>query len=255
MCLILFAYEYHPHYRLVLAANRDEFYRRPSKEAGFWEDYPDILAGRDLEKGGTWMGISRQGRIAAITNYRNPSLYNSDALSRGDLVSAYLTGSEDPGHFLQGIRDQRGEYNPFNLLLGDGEFLYYYSSIKNRLQVLKPGLFGLSNAFLDTPWTKVVKGKKAMENRLRDDLIDPFSLLEILGDDVPSEDHKLPDTGVGMEWERVLSPLFISSPDYGTRASTVLLLDYKNNVQFIEKSLDDDRKTWKTTAVEFKIIL
>lgn len=253
MCLILFAYNCHPQYRLVVAANRDEFYRRPSLAAAYWAEFPDLLAGRDLEAGGTWLGITRQGRFAALTNYRAPALHKKEALSRGQLVSGFLTGSQAPTSFLHQLKEERNSYNPFNILIGDSEKLYYYSSVKNRIEEVEPGLHGLSNGFLDTPWPKVLKGKKSLATLLENADINVPDLLEVLAERDTFEDHRLPDTGVGIEWERRLAPICLESPDYGTRASSVILINHNKHVIFVERSLKEDRGERSEACYHFDI--
>ncbi|MBZ4654259.1 MAG: hypothetical protein JG781_1598 [Peptococcaceae bacterium] len=253
MCLILLAYKYHPRYRLIIASNRDEFYNRPTAPAKFWEDYEDVLAGRDLEQMGTWLGITKRGRFAALTNYRDPSLRSNTAQSRGILVRNYLCSHEFPVHYLEGVKKTRHLYNPFNLFVGDLNQLLYYSSVNNCIKDVPPGIHGLSNSFLDTPWPKVVKGKKVLADCLEENDVLPNDLFNILADAKVVEDQELPDTGVGMEWERILSPIFITSPDYGTRSSTVIMIDYDNHVLFMEKSMRDDRKGWRQVYFEFDI--
>jgi len=254
MCLILFAYQCHTRYPLVLAANRDEVYRRPSQAVAFWNEHPEVLAGRDLEAGGTWLGITRQGRFAALTNYRAPALYKKDALSRGRLVSGFLTGSQPALAYLSQVQQERERYNPFNLLVGEKGKLYYYSQLKNRIEEVEPGIHGLSNSFLDTPWPKVLKGKKALQSVLEKEDFTPQELLEILADRESFEDHHLPDTGVGIEWERLLAPICIVSPDYGTRSSTVLLLDRYNHAIMLEKSLKEDKTGFDQVLYELDLV-
>lgn len=251
MCLILFAYENHPDYRLILAANRDEFYRRPSLPASFWPDAPDLLAGRDLEAGGTWLGITRKGRFAALTNYRNPALNKKEAVSRGKLVREFLSGTLSPKSYLAKVNEEREQFNPFNILVGDNAALYYYSPLKKRIQEVQPGLYGLSNAFLDTPWPKVVRGKKLLQEAINKPCLKPRELLEVLSDYRTAEDHHLPSTGVSIQWERILSPIYIKSQDYGTRASSLLLIDRKNKVTFLERSLSQDLQDITEVVYEF----
>lgn len=238
MCLLLFSYASHPHYRLILAANRDEFYVRPTARAVFWDEAPQALAGRDLQGGGAWLGITRQGRIAALTNYRDPASLREDAPSRGGLVRDYLSGQEAPRAYLEGVAARAGDYNGFNLILGDRAGLWYYSN-RGGSQEIGPGIHGLCNHLLDTPWPKVEKGKAALarlaEKTGEVSTEDIFALLE---DDTKPEDSLLPDTGIGLAWERVLSPLFITSPSYGTRSSTVILIDGAGFVTFAERTFN-----------------
>lgn len=253
MCLLLFAYKSHPDYRLVLAANRDEFYKRPTAPAAFWDDRPDVLAGRDMEKGGTWMGVTRSGRLAALTNYRDPQHNRPDAESRGYLVSDYLTGTEHPAAYLEKVRGEKERYNGFNLLVGDTETLYYYSPVLDEITEVAPGIHGLSNHVLDTPWPKVRKGTRLLAEAIKKENIQEKELFDILSDAEQVEDSELPDTGVGMEWERILSPLFIASPDYGTRSMTIVTIDNNNNIMFTEKALQPHTGEWNRAHFSFSI--
>ena len=255
MCLILFSYNDHPHYRLILAANRDELYSRPADPVRPWEDYPDVLAGRDLEQGGTWLGITGEGRFAAVTNYRSPALVQAEAVSRGKLVSGYLTCSLNPNNYLKYAKKERHLYNPFNLLAGDKTSLFFYSSLGLKIEPVKPGIHGLSNHKLDTPWPKVVKGKENLRQYLQGCVkADPGALFKILADTAGAPDPSLPETGVGMERERLLSPIFIKKTDfgYGTRTSSVLLIDRLYRVLFVERTFDGSPDQLKQeTAWEF----
>jgi len=235
MCLILFAYEYHSASRLVLAANRDEFYERPTAPMKFWEDHTDLLAGRDLRSLGTWMGITQSGKFAAITNYREPGNQKPSAPSRGGLISDYLIGNDGPAAYLDRIKANARQYNGFNLLVGDNERLMYYSNRGGEVMQLEPGIYGLSNRRLDTDWPKVRLGKNRMKSLLdAHQRVPQDRLLELLQSrDIPQDDH-LPDTGVGLEWERTLAPIFISSPNYGTRCSTILTIGADKSVNVME---------------------
>jgi uncharacterized protein with NRDE domain len=254
MCLILISYKQSGHYPLVLAANRDEYYDRPSSPAAFWEDAPHILAGRDLKDGGTWMGITRSGRLAALTNYRDPASVKNNAPSRGLLVKDFLAGNESPSAYLRHLQAHGDRYNGFGLIFGDSHHLHYYTNRGNaKAATLAPGLYGLSNHYLNTPWPKVEKGKKALRP-----LIDrrPLPVAEIFGllmDKTAADDRCLPDTGVGLRWERILSPIFITSRIYGTRSSTVLAIDQKGQVTLVEKVFDAYPEPWVTAKFEFRI--
>lgn len=235
MCLINLAYKLDSNYHLVVAANRDEFYKRPTAQAHFWEDAPHVLAGRDLEKMGTWMGITKQGRFAALTNYRDPNEATANKRSRGELVSEFLVGKDEPHSYLESIQQVRDQYPGFNLLVGEGHSLYYYSNMENEIRVLEPGLYGLSNHLLDTPWPKVRKGKEGLERCLNG----PSEhikecLFSSLQQADPAPDEELPSTGVSLEWERKLSPLFIQTPEYGTRSSTLVFMR-QQDVRFVER--------------------
>ena len=251
MCLILFAYNVHPSYRLVLAANRDEFYERPSSSANFWEDAPRVLAGRDLKGGGTWLGVTKKGRFAAITNYRDPASWKNDAPSRGGLVSAYLCGHQSIGNYLDKISRQAQLYNGYNLILGDRCELFAYSN-RGEKQKLKSGIYGLSNHLLNTPWPKVSRGKKLLMAALDKKGAElEEALFDLLTDRKIPADDKLPDTGVGLEWERILSTIFIESPVYGTRSSTILLIGKNGRVKFVEKIYDGNPQEWVTSSFSF----
>ena len=237
MCLILFLYDQRPDFELILAANRDEFYDRPTAPLSFWNDVPAVLAGRDLKGKGTWLGITKNGRIAAITNFREPALFNPDAPSRGLLVSDYLTGTKAPEIYLKHIKAIGYRYNGFNLLLGDRNGLYYYSNKTDKIKGLKPGLYGLSNHLLDTPWPKVEKGKMGLKNLAAGKKqINTDDLFSLLADRSVAPDSRLPDTGIDLNWERMLSPLFITSDIYGTRSSSLILIDKSHEVSFTERS-------------------
>lgn len=258
MCLILFAYDCHPRYYLAVAANRDEFYDRPALPARFWPEFPALLAGKDLRAGGTWMGITTAGRFAALTNYRergtNPLKY-----SRGQLVKEYLCGLETPLSYLNTLKDGGAEFNGFSLLLGDQQGLYYYSNREKVMRRVEKGCHGLSNNLLDVPWPKVSKGVKALaaclsgEDSAREDSVKE-RLFEILADKERPGDDKLPQTGVSLEWERILSPIFIVSPRYGTRCSTVLLQDRNGHVRFWERNfLPGNTEQFSEVFYEFDI--
>ena len=254
MCLILLAYEAHPDYRLILAANRDEFFSRPTAPASFWEDAPHILAGRDLKEGGTWLGMTRSGRIAAITNYRDPRAERKDAPSRGGLVSGYLSGSMTVEEYLAFLRREGSGYNGFNLIFGDRSRICWFSNRHESPRLLEPGIHGLSNHLLDTPWHKVTPGKEALELIVaKGKPIQPEALFAILADRTIAPDDLLPDTGVGIELERFLSPLFISTPAYGTRSSTVIIIDREERVTFIEQSFNGLPEKPKSSAWSFRI--
>jgi uncharacterized protein with NRDE domain len=254
MCLILLAYDLHPRYRLVVAANRDEFYDRPSAAVDWWHDQPDVLAGRDLRGGGTWLGVTRAGRFSALTNFREPDRIE-DAPSRGGLVLAALTSDQAPQHYLAGVQSTAAAYNGCNQLVGDERSLWYYSNRDpGPPRQLDRGLFGLSNHLLDTPWPKVAGGKRELEEALRLDgepLVE--RLLELLGDRSMPTDDNLPDTGVGLQLERVLAPRFIVSPVYGTRTSYVVTFDRNGEVVMVEQSFDRGRAKGRPVRFTFGI--
>ncbi len=237
MCLILLSYKIHPDYRLILAANRDEVYNRPTAPLNYWADHPEVLAGRDLKGNGTWLGVTRSGRIAALTNFRESGPQIESAPSRGMLIRDYLTGNSSPQRYLKAVREAAHTYNGFNLITGDESGIYYYSNRAKQVQKLKSGFHGISNHLLDTAWPKVKKGKIGLQSQLNGkEKIDPAKIFEILSDRSLPADDELPDTGVGLEWERILSPLFITSDAYGTRSSSVVLIDKSGKISFIERT-------------------
>jgi len=238
----------------VVAANRDEFYSRPTSPADFWQDNPEILAGRDLREGGTWMGITTNGRFAALTNYRDPSRNKKTAPSRGHLVQRFLDSTMTPSAYIDQIPDAGKEYNGFNLLIGEHDSLYYYSNREQILRPVSPGIHGLSNALLNDPWPKVIKGKQALEMALHHDEVKPEQLFAILVDQEPVEDQELPDTGVGLEMERGLAPAFVTMSGYGTKTSTVILIDHSDQVRFWERSFTEERPdVWTEVYYELSL--
>ena len=239
MCLILLAWRANPDYPLVVAANRDEFFARPSAPAAFWNESPQILAGRDLEAGGSWLGVSRQGRFAALTNYREGDQQRPDAPSRGALVADCLAGSEDPLSCLSRIAAHGADYKGFNLFVGNGRQLGYYSNRGDAPRWLTPGIYGLSNHLLDTPWPKLASAK-AEFTRALDELPDESAFFSLLADREIVPDRHLPETGVPLAWERILSAVFVGSADYGTRASTVLTVRKDGQVRLVERSFGVD---------------
>ena len=254
MCLILFAWKMHENFPLILTANRDEFYARPTAPAAFWEDAPGLLAGRDLREGGTWLGITRKGSLAALTNYRDPATLKDGAPSRGKLVSDFLRGRRTPKAYLHWLSPRAARYNGFGLLVGNPDELYYFSNRGTPICLL-PGIHGMSNHLLDTPWPKVERGKQALGGLLeREKAPSPEALLDLLADRSRPPDDRLPVTGVGLEWERVLSPLFIESPLYGTRSSTVLIIDRKGRTTFVERVFKSEPDPWMTSRFDFRII-
>lgn len=248
MCLIVFAIDSHPRYPFVLAANRDEHYARPTQPLQAWSDAPHIIAGRDLEAGGTWLGITRAGRFAAITNVREGVQRTPTQRSRGELTRDFLLGTQSVAAYARQVYDQGEHYAGFNLLLGDGKNIYYCSNRGEKPRALSRGIYGLSNDSLDTPWPKVVGSKAELRDLLQHELLQPElpqpeltaeALLRILADTRKPLDSELPNTGVGLELERKYSTRFIASDIYGTRASTVLLIDKNHNIEISEQNFDN----------------
>lgn len=241
MCLILFAKNFHPKHKLILAANRDEFYDHPSTAAGYWNDFPDLLAGKDLKANGTWLGITRQGKIAAVTNYRDFYSHKDKTKfkSRGNLVTKYLTENFSPKEFSTYLSIHGIEYNGFNLIFGTPDELYHYSNISIATTKVENGIHGLSNHLLDTAWPKVHSGKLKFGEILSSNEISMDTIFNLMSDEKQFDDELLPDTGVGLEYERVLSSIFIKSPIYGTRSSTVITIDMEDKVQFVERTYNN----------------
>jgi uncharacterized protein with NRDE domain len=238
MCLIVFGYKKHPKFPLILLANRDEFYDRPTKPADYWEDAPQVFAGRDLVFGGTWLGITNSGKFAALTNFREPTR-KVGTKSRGSLVSDFLTGDSLVNKYLEFVQSDAEKYSGFNLLVGDfegneSEFAYYSNRGSREIAILKPGIYGLSNSLLDTPWQKVITAKKNLENEISNEFSEN-KLFEILQNRTLAADENLPETGIEIERERILSPIFIETPIYGTRCSSLVTFDSENGLQLTER--------------------
>jgi uncharacterized protein with NRDE domain len=253
MCLVLVALRSHAEYPLIVAANRDEFYDRPTDPADFWPDAPTVLGGRDLKAGGTWLGLDTRGRLAAVTNYRQGTRENAAPGSRGYLVSEFLTGDSGIPQYMQRVQRDAELYNGFNLIAGDSSALFYYSNREGRIRGLTPGVYGLSNHLLDTPWPKVAATKQAFGSLLSGgsaQLID--QLFALLSDRRQAGDDQLPSTGVGQEWERLLSSAFIASQEYGTRSSTVVLVGRDGAAVFVERSFG--REGEQQGEVRFEIV-
>jgi uncharacterized protein with NRDE domain len=245
MCLMTFAYQTHPDYNLILIANRDEAYGRPTRGIAPWAQDSDLVAGQDLEQGGTWLGIHRSGRLSAVTNYRDGRARANPALrSRGHLTRDFLLARESANTISQHYAEQGAHYGAFNLLLGDIEGLYYLSNRGRAPERLGSGIYGLSNALLNSPWPKVQQARDALSAALstisarQDRLQQAAQLTEVLAARDQAPDAQLPDTGISLELERRLSPCFIRLETYGTRATTVLLQDYQGNSCVYEQSFD-----------------
>jgi len=242
MCLILIAWRVHSDYPCVVAANRDEFHARPAAPATWWSDKPHLLAGRDLRAGGTWLGMTRTGRLAALTNFRDSGQRRADAPSRGGLVTTILESNSSVADGLAYLHDVGSAYSGFNLIFTDGKDLGVYESVPGQGRILGPGVYGLSNHLLDTPWPKVQNAKSDLRAALAD-VADEKSLLALLRDDRPAPDDQLPRTGVSQDWERLLSSAFVRAADYGTRCSTIVRIDRDGQASF-------DEWTWDAAGAE-----
>lgn len=235
--------------------NRDEFYDRPSMPAHFWEHDSTILAGVDMRDKGSWTGITTSGHFAFVTNFRDFSMIKSNTISRGQLVRDFLVYKPYPQKYCEVISRKDHMFNPFNLIVGDMHELSYYSNVDRQVHLLPPGIYGLSNHLLDTPWPKVATGKMVLKSIVdRHEEITPESLFQVLDDTTIPPDDMLPDTGIGLEMERPLSSTFIDIPakNYGTRFQTVILVDWDLHAVFLERSREEDG-SWITRAHEFDI--
>lgn len=246
MCLITFALRTNPNYPLIVAANRDEFFERPAAPAHYWEDTNSVFAGRDLSAGGTWLGVNQQGLFTALTNYREivDSETTPQYKSRGDITSNFLNNQVTPNepniidsYFAQ-LRLSDQQYNGYNLLAGNPQQLGYYSNRGVSFHALKEGVYGLSNGLLDTPWPKTVSCRNAMQQAIGSSNQDTIiaDLFDALADTQPAPEHLLPDTGIGKEWESLLSSRFIIGDTYGTRTSTIVLFQKHGGIIFCEKN-------------------
>jgi len=233
MCLIVFAWRPEHATPLIVAANRDEFYARPTLPLAAWEGYPGVYAGRDLEAGGTWLGVAPGGRFAALTNVRDPG-QPLGPRSRGELVAGFLQGRQSPLEYLQQVARRAADYSGFNLLVGDASQLCYFNPRVGPPVAVAPGVHGLSNAALNTPWPKLLSARSSLEATLENP--DTASLVALLADNRLPTDAELPETGVGLATERLLSSVFIASANYGTRASTALIVHADGRREIMEHS-------------------
>lgn len=250
MCILFIAVKQHPDFPLIIAANRDEYHERPTQSSHWWQDKPEILAGKDLRAGGTWMGVTQQGKFAALTNIRNPQRIKDNAKSRGELVlKALQTGIKE-----QELQQGRELYNGYNLLHGSVDSLSVYNNFEDSHTPLKQGVYGLSNAALNSPWPKTTKGMQALSKYCQTaQNINADDLFTILRDDVKAADDQLPVTGAPVEWEKKLSSAFIILPNYGTRASTLLLVSQSGLVNWHERTFNAEAEQIETNNYEFQI--
>ncbi len=251
MCLIAFAWKTGPG-KLILAANRDEFFHRPARKASFWND-GHTLGGIDLKHGGTWLAINRSGRFAALTNYRDPAGSNGDAPSRGSIVADFVKGSVSPRRYTEQIRSRWPRFNGFNLLMMEQDRLFYFCNVNKKCKMLDPGVYGLSNHLLDTPWPKTLRVKKGLQALLDKNAVDHDALLQLLGDRERAPDERLPDTGIPKDLEKALSSVFISTDGYGTRCSTMVTIAHDGKVDFTEVSYDSQGAVTGRVRFRFSI--
>lgn len=242
MCLIAVALKANVHYPFILIANRDEFYERPTEQAHFWNEYPELLAGRDLKALGTWLGVTKTGKVAALTNYREPGETPKDN-SRGDLPVNFLSSTIDPYNYMVNVQNNRELYNGFNLFAGGFDELYYYSNRENEIKKVTEGIHAVSNHLLNTSWPKVDRLKSELSDYLANTSEPQINeLLTLLDHSEPALDEDLPDTGIPFKWERMLSSVFISSETYGTRAQTIVLVSRDSEVTFVEKTTNEKKE-------------
>ena len=254
MCILFIAVMQHPDYPLIIAANRDEFHNRATRSSSFWQQHPNVLAGQDLQAGGTWMGMTRQGYLSALTNVRDPQKLLDNAISRGELVKDFLINPVEPADYLLTLESSKDAYNGYNLLFGHWKNLWVYNNHTNQAANLTPGVYGLSNADLNSPWPKINQGVNQLkEHCQRATQLKPEVLFDILLNQNQAADHLLPETGVPIEWERKLSSVFIKSPEYGTRSSTLLLIDNHQNVTWLEHVFDAHAHVTEKNQFEFTL--
>lgn len=252
MCIALIAHQLHADYALIIAANRDEFHARPTTAAHWWPE--DVLAGQDLVAGGTWFGVQRSGRVALLTNYRDGASRDPAARSRGELVVTALVSQRAPQRMMSDLLSTSENYQGFSLIAGTPGQLFWTSNRNWMVKRVPAGVSGLSNHFLDSPWPKVERAKVRLREALGQPVVDPEVLFELLHDKTRAPDHELPDTGIGLERERLLSSPFIVGGNYGTRSSTVLLMNRQGGVIFIERTFDPLGEPVGDVRHEFSIL-
>lgn len=251
MCLIAFAWKAHTDFRLIVAANRDELHRRPTQSARWWADQPDVFAGRDLQAGGTWLAMTRGGHFATVTNYRENQRQRSGLNSRGELVTSFVTGKDSPERFVAALDGDR--YAGFSLLAADADNIAYVSNRGDTPELLQPGVYGLSNASLDTPWSKLVRTRTALQALIEDGRVNEAKLLGLLGDRKPAPVAEVHTDGLPFDLARRFTAPFIVSGDYGTRSSTVLMWGNDGKVSFRERSFDAAGDTTGNSSITFHV--
>ena len=253
MCLLVLAWKTHPRYRLILAGNRDEFHDRPTAPLGWWQDDARILGGRDLKAQGTWLGVARSGRLGVLTNFRDLQAPAEGAPSRGGLVTRFLTGATSPKEFLDDLRGAAPRYSGFNLLVGGPRALYYFSNRGSSApQALAPGVYGLANHLLDTPWPKLARTRSRFTELLTQPDVRAEDIFSVLANREIAADHELPNTGLPSDWERIVSAPFIMNERYGTRCSSVLLVERNGRTILNERRFDNLGVQTGATRFEFK---
>lgn len=254
MCLIVFSFKNHPEYPFILAANRDEFYGRPTQAAHIWQTSPKIVAGKDEKAGGTWLGISKNGRFAALTNHRKMDDIKEDTTSRGIIVKDFLLSRDNPRKYLAELQKKGDQFNGFNLIAGTFNDLYYISNRKEGVHKIQPGNHAVSNAFLDTPWPKTEEVSESFSKIVKEERVDEEKLFNMLQSDKTYPLEKLPDTGLAKDLEKAVSSIFIETDNYGTRSSTIVTVDNNRTVHFAEKSyIPGSKETGKIVRFDFEV--
>ena len=236
MCLVVFAWQAHPEYKLILAANRDEFHGRPSQEAHWWPDSPEVLAGRDLQAGGTWLAIAKSGRFATVTNYREQQQARGGLRSRGEIATKFVSGSDDAMTYVSSMAADH--YAGVSVLVADSDTICYTSNRGDDPVSLAPGVYGLSNASLDTPWSKLLRTKEALTTLIDSDNVNSTELLRLLADKTPAPSAEVENGELPFNLARALTAPFIVSESYGTRCSTTLLYSNDERIEFCERRFD-----------------
>jgi len=252
MCLVVLAFKADPDTPLIVAANRDEFHARPTQAASWWADQPDIVAGRDLQAGGTWLGVSRTGRFATVTNYRDAQPTSARLRSRGHLVTEFLRGKQTPMNFLHAL--QGDDYAGFNLLLSDGSSLAYLSNRGAELQELTPGIYGLSNATLDTPWEKVARSKARLSELIDTRSVNDTNLLRLLHDHEKGPVSEVKGERLPFAVAHAITAPFIITPEYGTRCSTIVRADRDGRWNFLERRFDASGRCEGDSQYSFSVV-
>ena len=247
MCLIVFAYQTE-NYPFLLAGNRDEFYSRPTRKAQYWDHYPDLLAGKDLKAGGTWMGVTKNGKFAALTNYRDIKFIKENAPSRGHIVKDFLISDAAPEDYLSSLNQDAEKYNGFNLIAGTIEELFYLNNQQNEVKKLEPGFYSISNAFLNTDWPKTKSALHQFKETVQPGNFNENNLFDILVDSKTFPQELLPSTGLSEDMEKAVSSIFIQTPDYGTRCSTIVHAKKNGKLSFSERTYKPGSKKVKDTV-------
>ena len=250
MCLLVVAIRSHPLLPLIVAGNRDEFHARPTREAHWWPDQPDIVGGRDLQAGGTWLAMNRRGRFAAVTNYRDARHESGRLRSRGHLITDFLTSGRAPLDYLQSI--DAGGYGGFNLLVAEGRDAAYLSNRGAAMRTLAPGVYGLSNATLDEAWTKVTRSRSRLQALIADDAVDETNLFRLLSDREKGSADEVEANDLSFTTAYALTAPFIVLPEYGTRCSTILTRDREGEVRFVERRFDEQGRTTGESGFSFE---